>query len=395
MVSILKQPSTGLSGIIVFTHKERHLLKSKNKVVIETLYKLHTNNLIGMHWGHYTRKIPKISCIDFHLASPGTIGKGHKTVSNWIPISSRNFVEPIFFSDDTTKRKWDILYVCRALRLKNINEMFQIVRKLLDLGHDFSVLMQINAPLKHKDLPGYYSEVQEDYEEMFSVQERSSVVLNFITSDDPFPIKTENIASLMHQSRIVALLSNREGESRVISEALASQCWVLCKSRLKGGGRDLLSEQNSIQFRNLDDCVNKLIASRGRPQPVIDSTLVEEIKSSITTPLLKSHLERLLEMRQFDTKHGWELSNLGRKLPSHTSFLGNILGFSLTDDLRTETDLLKFSCSVLGLSTTTVINEYLNFELVFRSHFTNILQNKFKMVKSKIGAVAGKFLFKY
>jgi hypothetical protein len=395
MVSELKQSSSGRNGIIVLTHKERQLLKSKNKVVVEILDKLHRQNLIGMHWGHYTRSIPKIPFVDFHLASPGTIGKGHNTIQNWISLSSRNFVDPIFFSKDKLPRKWDILYVCRALKLKNIHEMFLIARKLLDLNHSFSILLQINAPLNFKNLRGYYAEIQNDYENMFSVQDRSLVKLNFIVSNDIFPIATEDIAALMRQSRIVALLSNREGESRVISEALASNCWILCKSRLKGGGRDLLSTQNSIQFSDLDECVHKLIANKAFSQPKIEPSIVEAIHSSISTPFLRSQLERLLEKRQLDIGNGWQLTNLDRKLPSHTSSLGNILGISQTDDLKTETDLLKYACSILNENHNTMISEFLKYELILQSRFTHVLRNRFLMAYSKIGAAIGKKLYRY
>ena len=395
MVSELKNPLSGKHGVIIFTHKERQLLSSKNQSVKNSLRRLQENNLLGMHWGHYIRRIPKIPFIAFHLASPGTVGYGHDKIINWIPLSSRNFVDPIFFQHDGTPRVWDILYVCRALKLKNIKELFTIIRKLLDLGHNFSVLLQINAPLNYQMNPSYYAKLKSDYENMFSNHEQSFVVLNFIVSKDPFPIDTAGISALMQQSRIVALLSEREGESRVISEALASNCWVLCKSRLKGGGRDLLSEQNSIQYRNMQTCIEKLIANKTSPQPHKDLKISKAISSKTSSVVLREHLEKFLVERELEPHLGWELSNLDKRLPSHLKTHSDFFDNATTDDLKTELDLIKYICYLLNEDAEKYISEFRAEEVRLNESISYFLRNKLRHIYSKLGAKLGKLLFKY
>lgn len=261
MPFVMKQPVTtpeGLSkGIVIFTHKERPMIQLAAPGMKRRLNALTQYYVLGMHWGSPHNNIPEVPSIDFHLGGQGTLQLSPDNPAPHIPLCSRNFLPPCFWPDPTVKKEWDVLAVAGSRRLKNLDEVLVVLRKLLDKRPTLKALI-ISAcdSLAGRDPILDYVEIQEDYEALFSPKEREeNVVLQLLEADGGIAYSQEELVRFYQASRIFTLFTNKEGESRVISEALCCGTPVVVKNHLEGGGRDYLDDSNSRQFGTLDEAV--------------------------------------------------------------------------------------------------------------------------------------------
>ena len=93
---------------------------------------------------------------------------------------------------------------------------------------------------------------------MFSETERQNITLTLLSPlGNPFPLSEQAISDFMNLSKVFTLFSDKEGESRVVSEALLCGLPVVVKKDILGGATDYLNIQNSTLEKK---CLRKLLA---------------------------------------------------------------------------------------------------------------------------------------
>lgn len=350
MPFILKESYESSKGVIVFTHKERQYLETTIPVLSDTIVELREKYVIGMHWGHYHAEIDEMDYVDFHLAGKGTISFKQGISVRHIPLCSRNFTPSCFREMGVTKY-WDIINISRPIKLKNLEEFLSVIRKIYDLNRSLKVLVICPCPENMVERDGWYVRIYDDYKRMFSQDERQNFTLLMLRGDGyPFPLSQQTIAYYYNASKIFALFSDQEGESRVIAEALLCGLPVVVKKHLRGGGRDFLTEENSRQFSSLDEACETLVElSENYEKYKFDTgPLHKQLKEVYTAGLLEKEMRSLFAEMGLAFKGRLDLSQLALKLPGHFITLPARLRLANTNDLRSRKAALVYLKSLIG-----------------------------------------------
>ena len=384
MASILKESKANSRGVIVFTHKERALFE--NKYLIHTLKKevlqLKSMYFFAMHWGHYHKNIEKIDLIDFHLAGPGTVIFKNPEENYHIPLCSRNFASATFANKNSIK-VYDIINISRPLRLKNIDEFFIVIKKMISKNFFPKVLIICPLSVDFYQNNHNYMEIYSDYMAMFSSKERESITLMLLSPEgSPFQLSEEAISDFMNLSKVFTLFSDKEGESRVVSEALLCGLPVVVKKNLIGGAKDYLNDTNSKLFTSLDEAADifiDLISNYSKYQ-FDTKSLEQELSEKYTKKTLINELELFFTTKKEIFKGELFLKNLSKKLPSHENELSKNIAHGETDDIITFKGfyrfLLKFtdSSSRNQLHAKVYIFDFIyKIKLIFRTYIKKIL----------------------
>jgi len=335
MAHIFKYPENGNKGIVVFTHKEYTLFQSRPvmrdflnpiKLIKKSIdYQRYQNKLalikekyfIGLHWGHFARNVVTPPWVDFHFSAPGTVSfKGEPFV---IPLSSANFT-PEVMRGMGKEKYFDIICVAKNHNVKKYQNLMKSVRRIFDQGFDYKVVFVI-ASNNSEPCGSYYTDIFDDYFNMFSAEEREHFTIIKTHPDTGFQGFSYTFLSyLYNQSKVLTIFSQQEGECRVIKEAQMCGLPVVVKSDMRGGGRDYLNSENSVTFDNYDNAHESLInAVEGLSEFNID---VEEIRKNLGE---KESIKKTKEyFSELYNKHGQNfdgklvnLDNLNRRLPAH------------------------------------------------------------------------------
>lgn len=352
MCLILKEPYDNSKGILVFTHKERDYVDSRILVVAETIARVREKYVIGMHWGHYDPSVGDLPNVDFHLAGRGTILFREGVKARHIQLCSRNFT-PACFRKMGIPKYWDIINISRPLKLKNLDEFLATIRRIYDKGHHLKVLLICPCPFLMDD-EGWYTELYEDYVRMFSREEREDFTLLLLRGDGyPFPLSQSTLAYFYNASKVFALFSDVEGESRVIAEALLCGIPVVVKKHLRGGGRDYLTEENSGQFSTLDEACELLIEFSGNDEKYLFDTelLQKSLSETYTVATLEREITTLFAELGLVFKGPLNVRRLDRRLPSHELTLPADLRREITNDLNSHLSTMLYLNSLLGKET--------------------------------------------
>jgi glycosyltransferase involved in cell wall biosynthesis len=344
---VLKDGAPSSKGIVVFTHKERSVIEDGGAALLPILDEFREHYLVAMHWGHYAADVEEIPWVDVHLAAPGTISFAPGVRTPRIPMASRNFI-PSIFDDRGGDRRWDVLSVARPLHVKNLDQLLRSIRIAYDRGHRISALLLCPCAPVMKESDGWYTRMWNDYIEMFSPEERELVTVLMLGPEGyPFPVSSTYLAAVYNDSKSFALFSDKEGESRVVAEALLCGLWILAKSDVRGGAGDYLTDGNSRRFSTPEEAADALIELHSTDmRPADPAPLRAEMSEIDTAPRLREELEALLPPG--DHHDGlWHLENLARELPSHVLSLPADLRREYTNDLAGPTAALKFMSLLL------------------------------------------------
>lgn len=344
MVFVLKRPSEASPGIIIFTHKERRYFADSRALLSKAIDQLKARYVLGMHWGHFAEDVDPSPDIDFHLAGPGTLKLRAGSKTRVIPLCSRNFT-PAVFQADCGEKYWDIILVARPLRLKKIDEFFLVLKSVITARPKTTALL-VCPMIPEPNAKDVYLEIFADYLRIFSESERENITL--LTPSEhlyPFPLSQGVMAYFFNRSRFFTLLSEQEGESRVIAEALLCGLPVFVRATLRGGGRDFLNSDNSCQFANLDEAAAMFLdALEQRRGFKIDSeSLAQELRADYSGPQLREQIVTLFAELGHSFSGEMDLESLDRKLPSHCQILPERLRNRFTDDIRSESAFVDFS----------------------------------------------------
>lgn len=349
MAHIFKHPDGSSKGIVVFTHKEmgyfyrdhaffqpyrsrkerlkKLVLPENNKEAKEDrqiLKRIHNRYFIGTHFGWGMERFPKLEHIDFTLSSPTGVTFEEGSTHRQIPLNSSNFTPAHFYLPEPKKhlKMWDILMVSRDTRFKNLDKFLHSIRKLFDSGNVCDVLLVVPSNKRFDtDETKVYTALLEDYQRMFSADERDRFSIIKMHPDLPHPgVSPHQIRRFFHLSKVFTLFSKKEGGSKVISEALLSGLPVVVKSDLEGGGRDSLNEKNSVFFDDFNSA--HLALAKALDQ-------WEELNADPSAMLYELHEEHVLkrlekEFEQLFDAHGQtytgnliNTNRLGKRLPAH------------------------------------------------------------------------------
>ncbi|MBJ41768.1 MAG: hypothetical protein CMJ80_00465 [Planctomycetaceae bacterium] len=329
MAHIFKYHSAQQKGIVVFTDTELDGSNWKENFSDEEIPILNdviaNKYFVGMHYGsaprHYSSWRENIS---FVMASLDQLTFNPDCVPFFIPLNSRNFLPDFFQQTDTTKY-WDVLCVSTNAPYKNLNYFVQSIRALYD--HEVFVKVLLIAFATSWDelkTDSEYYKIVEDYENNFSMKEKEFFTLMRLSPEyKGMGMSMKTIAHFYNSSKVFAMLSASEGESRVIHEALACGLTVVCFAGLTGGGRDYLSEENSCQFADYNDLPNTLVKAVNRYNAGhrFDTHEVSQhLLAQNTLPILKEYFCDLYSQynEAFDTADNFVNTDyLNFRLPAH------------------------------------------------------------------------------
>ncbi len=354
MASILKESNLNSKGVIVFTHKEKALFENKYlmRILKKELLQLKSMYFFAMHWGHYHKNIETIDLIDFHFAGQGTVVFKNPEENYHIPLCSRNFSSAVFAKKHSTK-VYDIINISRPLRLKKIDEFFLVIKKMI--SKNFLPKVLIICPLSDDFYHNNhnYIEIYNDYMKLFSSKERKSITLMLLSPEgSPFQLSEEAMSDFMNLSKVFTLFSEKEGESRVVAEALLCGLPVVVKKNLLGGAKDYLNDKNSKLFKSLDEAADifiDLISNYSKYQ-FDTKSLEQELSEKYTKKTLINQLELFFSSKQEIFKGELFLKNLSKKLPSHQNEFSKNIAPGETDDIITSKGFYRFLLKFNGSS---------------------------------------------
>lgn len=217
MACIIKSPTENSKGVVVFTDLERDQIISKDKILCEKILSLKNNWLVGMHhnWTRFDSDCNHIFDFAMYLKD------NYSGKLPLVPFAACNFA-PKFFKSTTEEKFWDILYVARAVKFKNIPEFLQSIRKLYDLGRKYRVLFICPVPpYKWSDRKNILRNIRKIYDEMFNEEEKDFFTLLTTNFRNPFPFDLETLAHFYRVSRVFVHTSNKEKQGRAVGYAWA------------------------------------------------------------------------------------------------------------------------------------------------------------------------------
>jgi len=221
MACILKAPSPGSKGVVVFTTPERDLVIFKDKALRLSLEHLKARWALGLHhnWHDYQLKYDPI--FDFHMAGEDDLKEITGKHIPLIPMDACNF-SPRCFAPAAGEKFWDILYVARAVYFKRIPEFFRLIRTLYDQGKRYRVLLICPVPPLENGNKGAFCNVREEYDKLFSEDEKDLFTLLTIDFRYPFPLDLETLSHFYKSSKVFVHTADDERRCRVTGYAWAT-----------------------------------------------------------------------------------------------------------------------------------------------------------------------------
>lgn len=340
----MKEPKGKSKGILTFTHKERWVFDGSTHVLDALIDRAHERYFFLMHWGHYAKNEMSDARIDMHLASPGTVSFASDHPVRQLPLSSRNFL-PSIFSPTDYDPFIDILTIGRPSPIKGLDEFLVTAKHVLDVRPETTILMLVpnNQRWTWRTLKSDYHRILEPHHQRQVHLVSPELVGNL------FPLPPRAVAMFYHASRMFALFSHQEGQSKVVHEALLCGLPILARRNVRGGARDLLDETNSRLFSSPEEAAARAIeildsANFELPTPELENELREE--NSI--PRLMRELENLYRDHGMPLDGEIDTDNLDKKLPGHALLLPAEYRLSVTDDLASRRAAAKFLGRLIG-----------------------------------------------
>ncbi len=348
MAHLFKKPKDGNKGILVFTHKEMkyffrpskplnrkrpltfvpfvfdyfYTKKFKYPYFVKAFGALRKKYFIGVHFGWHHTEFPELEFADFIMAGEGTVDFTPPKHILEIPFNSRNFISHRFDDLAYNQKFWDIICVARAARFKNLDLLLKAIKRLNETTGKYHKALLIIPPNKNENPKSFYTNIIEDYYNWFEEAERNNITIMKLSKDLSLLGMPQN--SLIHfynASKVFTLFSEKEGESRVIAEALLCGLPVVVKADLEGGGRDFLNKENAVYFDTFETAHIAFKEALENYQTLKQGTtfLKEYLRDDYTIPRLKEYFTKLYQ--QHNQTFDGELINLDyldRRLPGHT-----------------------------------------------------------------------------
>lgn len=313
MATILKYKSENSPGVIVFTHKERNffLVNSKSPSILKPDY------LLGVHYGWHSPSQKK-SFEDFYMGDDNQVSYFGEAPFK-IPLNSRNFTPNCFYNTHmrnyTEWDCWDVICVSRAAKFKKLP---LLLKALTESGLRGLIIV----PTAQNEDEGYDLDIVSKYEE--ALRKNKSITLLRLSKEHGFMGTNKKfIAECMRRSKALVLMSEQEGESRVIAEGLCSGCQIVTWRHLSGGGRDFLNEYNSESFSDFtEDSVREALYRAVDKESIFPDNLnyqkyFKKLSESYTCTELQHLLTKLTHQKEKQYTGFCNVENLNIRLPAH------------------------------------------------------------------------------
>jgi glycosyltransferase involved in cell wall biosynthesis len=296
MACLIKAPSEGSKGVVVFTTQERDRVISPNKQFTAQVEALKDRWLIGLHHNWHDYAFTYNPLYDFSMAGEDDLREVNDQEFPLIPLDACNFVPPCF-SPSRDEPFWDILYIARAVEFKRLPEFLQCIRTLYDREQRYRVLLiSPMPPYKRSERATTFYELRATYESMFSPEEQLRFTLLDPSFAYPFPFDLETIAHFYRSSRLFVHFADDERRCRVAAYAWAAGVPVVgldvIGSLLPPPLRKPPEFFSVSEFAEFPDRITEALET-STPGAALAARDVVSVQA--TVPVLVAKLEELLE----------------------------------------------------------------------------------------------------
>jgi glycosyltransferase involved in cell wall biosynthesis len=223
MACLIKIPTPGSRGVVVFTTQERDNAIVSDAAVASGVAALKDRWIVGLHHNWHDYRFVRNELFDFSMAGEDDLRSPTGEAIPIVPLDACNFVPDFFVPAAGAEKFWDLLYVARPVFFKGFPTFLATVRILFDRGHALRVLcVAPMPPYRRRDRKTVMYDVRERYERMFSPDERYRFTLLTLDHDYPFPLDIETLAHLYRSSRAFAHFAPDERRCRVAAYAWSS-----------------------------------------------------------------------------------------------------------------------------------------------------------------------------
>ena len=343
MALLMKKYDGNNKGVVVLTHKEANLLP-----MFDNYRKYY---FFGCHIGCY-HKEKQVGGFDFYMSSEQQLPSNFPEKDKIIELNSRNFlpnqyhningktkeslihsitevqkVSKTKLTDETmnyimeTDRDyvWDILWINKPHQVKNIKWFLEQLKELFDREGPCRVLLVCAiSPNERGPFKSHFLNPEKYISENFTKEEQKYISLLRPETDGNEGADNSLIPPFYQWSNTFSFYTEKEGESRVVHEALCCGCRIIYYEFVEGGSNDYLDDTNSISFTDFGESW-KSLSSGIKMKKVEDCDDIHKKcleKNGLIT--LKEELGNLYENNNelFDGKLE-EMSNLHFELPAH------------------------------------------------------------------------------
>tara|TARA_R100000008_G_C3571189_1_gene162247 strand:- start:359 stop:1474 length:1116 start_codon:yes stop_codon:yes gene_type:complete len=341
MAVLLKKNNPTVKGILILNHKEVNLLPYFSP--------FRDRYLIGCHVGCH-HKSENITGFDFYLSSPEQLPDNFPDKDKIIPMNSRNFLpnefhnirnktkESLLYSieqmhkvskvkisnsvlDDIRNNEkdyyWDILWVNKPHSVKNIKTFLDQLKILFNTNPCNVLLICAISPneYKYKD---HFLDVESYIKQIFTEEERKFISLLRPETSGNEGADNSLMPPFYQWSNAFAFYTQKEGESRVVHEALCCGCRIVYYKYVEGGSDDYLDNTNSIAFDSYAYSHESLLSAI-KLNKVADCTAIHDIcLCENTIDKFKKELVDLYNKHNLDYDGEMlDIPNLHFELPAH------------------------------------------------------------------------------
>tara|TARA_Y100001938_G_scaffold151148_1_gene246570 strand:+ start:5495 stop:6610 length:1116 start_codon:yes stop_codon:yes gene_type:complete len=341
MAVIIKKPTENLKGILVLNQKETNMLGQFSSY--------RKTYFIGCHVGCY-HKQETITGFDFYMSSPEQLPDDFSDKNKIIPMNSRNFLPDTFhnelgkskesllnsiremhkvsktkisdeiikkFKESTKDYFWDILWVNKPHSVKNIKIFLDQLKIVFNTNPCNVLLICAISPNENK-FKQHFLDVENYIKEIFTEDEMKFISLLRPETGGNEGADNSLMPPFYQWSNVFAFYTQREGESRVVHEALCCGCRIVYYNDVEGGSDDYLNDKNSVSFNAYDDSYKSLISA-------INMNKISDCSEIHNICLCKNTLNTFKkELSKLYSNHGFifdniilDIPNLHFELPAH------------------------------------------------------------------------------
>lgn len=237
MATLLARPKQASPGVLVLTHKEIDFLRNGRRspigryrflYPIEILFArnvlrvLRRRYLIGAHIGF---KLPASHDVfsgkynDFLMSTPTLLNVIDGLKLPVFPKTSAFFIPEHFREYMSEQRSWDLIHISTNARYKNWDRFGRVAADLISKYPKIKILAisthSSETSRKHLD---------DMLEKTMGKSYKSITYLSHISQVGGKGFPPNFIATLLGDSKVLALFSENEGSAKVVAEALAAGC---------------------------------------------------------------------------------------------------------------------------------------------------------------------------
>lgn len=333
MVFELKSKNNSTPGVLIFSHKEYKLLfnnDSENKY----LKTLKDQYFIGVHWGASEDKIYRNKLVDFHFCLPGLLPENTIPSSEFINLTTRNFLSREYKAYNLEKC-YDIITIGRKIKVKRYLEFFLIIKQVMKVKPDLKVMVIAPEDANPKKSTFDYL-FEENLNEIFTPAEIKNITIfsgkNYLSRNE--------IINLLNKSKIFLFTSIREGVAKVTGEAALCGLRILIFKHFRGNATYGIDKKQYSLFEDVEDCASQVLSILGDSElSKYNNKNLYEDESLLE---LDSFLSELYRNNNYEYDGEYNSDDLMNNLNSFNNSLPKNLVLKDSNDLKNNYSFLKY-----------------------------------------------------